>query len=372
MCAQLYRLDGEGQSLHEIDRHEMEELGFNEPGDLETWLANCEDDVLGRSILWLARQDRPNHEQRSDLIGVDESGDLLVTELKRGQVGENAVTQALSYAAEYSAKTVEDLVGMYWEHSQKQSATGLLSHAGSDQDARDRLSNHVGESEVNASQILVLVGESFTAGALAVCDYLNSAATEALFSIECWEYSLFKEEDGDLLFGLEQVLPPPSVRQKIEEKREASKSRKYARDPDRMAFMRETYRYLRKQTDLEASRNPGESYSCQVKVDGKDVQVSVHKGCAHPRLILPEDLELSGDASDFGAVEQMTDRGQALEFSDVEIERESFSSDFAGRLTDALEALSAVDVQEGNEEASIATGNASGRPQSPPRKGDED
>ena len=54
----------------------MAALELKETSDLETWLASADARLFGRKVLWIARQDRASDEQRSDLIGVDQTGDL--------------------------------------------------------------------------------------------------------------------------------------------------------------------------------------------------------------------------------------------------------------------------------------------------------
>ena len=268
MGTSIFQLDAANKTLKRLSHKSMAELGLTEPYDLEAWLASAGSGLFDRKVLWIARQDRPTGDERSDLLGVDQEGDLLVTELKRGMLAEDAVTQALGYAAEYANLTPDQLAEMYLAHSGKHGNTGLLSKASSLEDAKTRLSSHVGtETEVNEAQILVLVAEDFSPKALAICDYLNNASGDASFSVECWRYSVFKTVDGLDYFALEQVLPPPNVRIAIDEKREAAKARKYARNPVRIEFMNGLLAYLNSKS-IPASRRPGASYYCSLSLPG--------------------------------------------------------------------------------------------------------
>ena len=314
-----------------------------EPYDLELWLASAGDGLFDRQVLWIARQDRPSDEQRSDLIGVDRLGNILIVELKRGIVAEDAVTQAFAYAAEYSEKSAPELAALFAAHSEKTTATGLVTRASSLEDAQKRLNTHVGEdTEVNESQVILLVGEDFTAKTLGVCDYLNRSSGEASFSIECWRYAVFASEMGRNHFLLEQVLPPPNVHQAIEEKREASKARKYARDPARVEFMRRLLAYLSTNTQVTAWRSRGQSYECRIKNNAwvKDFEVwfSVYKN--RPHLYLPAELHLEGGASAHGAMERMGEDGRReLEFPDIDVQSTEFSPSFGDRLIKIVLAL---------------------------------
>jgi len=337
----IFAIDVEQKRLTCLQPKSLADVGLSEPYDLEAWLASVSEGLFGRNILWLARQDCPSNEQRSDLVGVDELGNLVIAELKRGVVVEDAVTQSLFYAAEYASKSAADLAEMFAEHSQKAGTTGLLSKAGSPDDAGARLSKHVSDREVNESQILLLVGEDFAAKALAICDYLNGASEEPSFSVECWRYGLFQTADGVNYFVLEQILPPPSIREEIEEKREASKGRKYARDPVRMAFMSQLIGYLSGKS-VTASRKPGQSYECRITntewATNHDVRFSIHS--QRPRLILPDGLNFQGSPASYGLKEgRHWDGHQMLEFADVDAGSAKFDKAFGTRLVEVVRLL---------------------------------
>ena len=86
---------------------------------------------------------------------------VLVTELKRGLIEEDAITQTLAYAAEYSRMTADELASLYCERG---GTTGLVTKVNSNEEARIKLSDHVGEHILNESQVLLLVGEEFSGG----------------------------------------------------------------------------------------------------------------------------------------------------------------------------------------------------------------
>jgi hypothetical protein len=339
----IFTLDVNERRLTRLQRMSMTELGLKEPRDLEAWLASAGGGIFGRDVIWIARQDRPSEEQRSDLIGVDKLGNVLVTELKRGVLSEEAITQALAYAAEYSDKSAADLAALFAVHSEKSQATGLVTKASSLDDAQRQLSKHVGvDTELNESQVLLLVGEDFTAKTLAICDYLNRSSGESSFSVECWRYFVFTNPAGAHYFLLEQVLPPPSVRQEIEEKREASKARKYARDPVRVEFMRELLAYLGASADVTSWRSRGQSYECRIKsnlwTSDHDLWFSVNSN--RPRLLLPIELGLRSSAASDQILESVQEDGRRiLEFSDVDLRSAKFSAAFGERLIGVVGAL---------------------------------
>jgi hypothetical protein len=323
----------------------MADLGFTEPYDLETWLASSPDRLFGRAVLWLTRQDRVATDQRSDIIGIDSSGDLIVAELKRGEVDEGAIIQAFAYATEYERKTADDLASLYFDHSQKAGATALVKKANSLADAQQRLSKHVGDYEVNQTQILIVLGESFSAKALGICDYLNRSSGEATYSVEFWKYALYplKSDTGDHVLLLEQVLPPPSIRQEIEDKREAAKAKKYARDETRIEFMYQLVNYLSGK-GISLSRSRGQSYSGSIDVSGQDVVFQIPRWVPHPSMKIPDALQFSGDPDQYGLTKRKdTDGTWSLEFSDVDSENLKFDQTFGNRLVKIIGELKIID-----------------------------
>jgi hypothetical protein len=340
MGATFFRVSDDSKSLAKLQRSPLADLGFTEPGHLETWLASAGEEIFGRRrVLWIARQDRPTDEHRSDLVGIDELGNLLLVELKRGWLGGDAILQALTYAAEYARRSVEELVEIFAAHSAKAGTAGLIQRAKGG-DAEATLGSHVGENEVNQSQILVLIGEDFSANALAVCDYLNNSSGDASFSVECWRYGVFVDNvaTGNF-FAIEQVLPPPNVRAEVEEKREASKSRKYARNPNKKTFMRDLLAALRA-ASFNVTRETGESYGCHIEdgrwAGGTYVTVSIHRDWpvvwVPAALSLPDPLPPDVTRRDDGT------KGWALEYRDVSTV-EPLPSTFADTLAQLVRAL---------------------------------
>ena len=340
MSSSVFKLDVAGKRLQPLQRCSMSDEKLCEAYDLETWLASSREGLFGRDVLWIARQDRPSEEQRSDLVGVDSGGDLLITELKCGTVTEDAVTQALGYAAEYAEKSVDDLVSLFLSQSQKGGSTGLLARATSAEEAQSLLNDHVGEdTEVNEIQTILLVGEEFTPKPLAICDFLNRSSTNASYSIECWRYGVCKGEAESRYFVLEQILPPPSVRDEIEKKREARRERKYARDPRLKEFMRKLVSGI-DDGQVSAFRKGGQSYRCQLRNSAwpKDADVRLRIDEGWPQIILPDGMGLRDPAS-VGATEGMRNDRRTLEFKDVEVGPDAFTTSVRDRLRTAIRSI---------------------------------
>lgn len=296
----LFQINLTDKSLHRIGESTLAEHGFTEPRDLEAWLLNHDSEILNRKMRWIMRQDHLTTDQRSDLIGVDESGELVICELKQGTVVQAALTQALGYAAEYSQMDIEALSRKLLDHSQKGHIKDVAPKT--PEEAKQLINAAITENEpgvetlVNESQAIILVGENFEADVLSVADYLNSSSDsdDLKFVIECWRYQLFNIGGGQFQIGFEQVLPPPSVREQVAARREESRSRKYARDPNRVAFMAKFMQAANSTGDLVASRSRGSSYFCKLVYKAvPERQFSFSLYGDHPKIGLPPSVDKS-------------------------------------------------------------------------------
>ncbi len=117
VASQVYRLDTARKTLTYLNTKPMADLGYYEVSDLETWLASCRHQLFARKILWVTRQDSASDNQRSDIVGLSDKGDLVIAELKRGIASQDAITQVLAYAAEYETNTPDKLDALYYDHS---------------------------------------------------------------------------------------------------------------------------------------------------------------------------------------------------------------------------------------------------------------
>ncbi len=76
--------------------------------ELESWITQ-NPEVLGAKILLIDRQREIAGVGRLDLLGIDESGSLVIIELKRDLTSREAVAQALDYAAWLDSESAETI-----------------------------------------------------------------------------------------------------------------------------------------------------------------------------------------------------------------------------------------------------------------------
>lgn len=315
---QLFKISTDRKTLEKIAGSTLSAQGFNEPQDLESWIINYNEAIFGRDILWITRQDFLNTDQRSDLVGIDSTGNLVVCELKQGTLTDQAIIQALGYTSEYSKFDLDQLASKFLEHIEKRHVVAFLeraekAHSTGDlvttiEDAKQAINTKITKDKVgadviiNETQIVILVGEDFAPNSLVIVDYLNNSSDALSYLIECWRYQLFPLGGNQFQIAFEQILPPPNIRYQIEEKREESRARKYARDPQRINFMYWFVGQIVASPDFEAWRSPGASYYCNVIKKSHEASVFLFDIYGeHPRLTFAEGLRADIVHQDFSA-----------------------------------------------------------------------
>ncbi|MHC1626340.1 MAG: endonuclease NucS domain-containing protein [Methanoculleaceae archaeon] len=79
----------------------MVEAGRKEAEDLEKWIRS-DPSIVGQDILIIGEQ-VPTKSGPMDLLGIDNSGNLVVIELKRDKLPREALAQAIDYASDVSS-----------------------------------------------------------------------------------------------------------------------------------------------------------------------------------------------------------------------------------------------------------------------------
>lgn len=332
----------------------MSDENFQEPRDLEAWLASLgpETQVFDRRILWISRQDRTTDEQRSDLIGIANDGDLVIGELKRGELNESAIMQALSYAAVYSGKTPDELANIYVAHSSKATESrSLVGTVATFEEAQAKISELVEARSdepqtVNDAQTILLVAEEFSAAALKTCDYLNRTLTGGgLLIIECWRYRIYKDSESKLLFGLDKMLPRLELSEEIETSREKAREGKYLRDPIRVRFVSDLKDYLKAQAGIVATRNRGQSYEFETRLNDwpPNAAVAIYAHSEGPLRLILEKVEPPAKLIEGVQASKHWDGRPTLQLRDMDAKSLSFSKEAGESIVKLLKTLTPVE-----------------------------
>jgi hypothetical protein len=154
----LYRIhaDKDKSSLHPVSFLDFSAIGKLEK-DLEILLADSLFEILFDDVpLMPIFQERP-FQGEADIYALNQLGDLVIFELKRGLAGADAVHQLLRYAQEAGQWTFNQLVEKYASYQRENGAAKPLQEA--HREAFD-LERELLPNEFNSSQHLWVIGSA--------------------------------------------------------------------------------------------------------------------------------------------------------------------------------------------------------------------
>lgn len=164
----LYRLSKEDNTIELMPYADFESLAKKEK-DLENLLAEnlgdlyIEDGQLMRIFQERARQEEP------DLCALDKNGNLVLFELKRGEVQGDTTIQVMRYAQSWGQKSYYDLNEAYAKYCDKYKLPKQeLKEAHKDAFGLDSALDYV---QFNREQKMIIVGSSSDSRLVSAVDY---------------------------------------------------------------------------------------------------------------------------------------------------------------------------------------------------------
>lgn len=216
-------------------------LGVLELQHLEKWLVE-RPEVLGEELLIVTRQFSgfDKTKERSDILGLDRAGRLVIVELKRDDSGARQDLQALRYAASSANLTLEQVRDLYIAHRAKAGETV------SQDEAAKRFKEHVVEGSLDGfdednKPRIVLVAKAFQWEVASTCLWLRDAFGMDISCVQLVPYSV----NGQVLLASSVLIPLPEASKytaQREEKRkraEASSKVDWSKAMDVMAAIPE-------------------------------------------------------------------------------------------------------------------------------------
>jgi|GEM_PF-993233 len=181
--------------------------GISERGDLQRLLrANI--GVVAPDVLIIAEEfgEWDDSKRRIDLLGVDDKGNLVVIELKRGDDGEHMELQAIRYAAMVSRMTFARAVEVYQRHLDK--------HAPG-RDARASLLEFLRwdeprEEEFASDVRIILVSAEFGKELTTAVLWLN----ERDMDIRCVRVKPYANGEQTIV-DVQQIIPQPDIAERL-------------------------------------------------------------------------------------------------------------------------------------------------------------
>ena len=223
----LYRWDADNLDPVPPTTFEAESI---QEADLQRLLRD-QPEVLEEGLFIIA-EEYSNWQDSSrsiDLLALDESGRLVVIELKRTQTGDHSELQAIRYAAMVSNMTLEQIVDAHRDY---------LSRRGKDEDARMQILNHLGvvdEADVELHTErprIVLASAGFSTELTTSVLWLRDGGMD----ISCIRLQLYRSGDG-LMLDASQLIPLPEAADylvKLREKGEGERRPRRNNSPERI------------------------------------------------------------------------------------------------------------------------------------------
>ena len=198
---EVYRWEGRGF-------RQLDTLRFGEERDFEDLLEQDATLLLGNERLCIiSRQTLIERSQKVDLLALDQHGNCVIIELKRGKPSRTTIAQVLEYAAAISKLSFADLERFThrWFRQQGREFTSLLVlHS-------EFFGYELGglqQSAFNRKQRLVLVSEGVDARVLNIAEYLRRIGVDLTY-ISYFSY----QAPDEILVATQTVLGTPVIKE---------------------------------------------------------------------------------------------------------------------------------------------------------------
>lgn len=197
--------------VEQNDMKRVPESELDREAKLEKRLVRTDGAKIGDvEVLYVGRQGSPGDGGIFDILGVDERGDTVVVELKRGRTPRDVVTQALEYAGEIRNVDYDYLDERYREFLRDDQDYTDPSEIPSLRQAHREyfdLEESLSEREFNDDQRLVVVGTDFGDVVLNMADFLRENGIDVV----AVEYSTYRDdEEGVELLTTDGIRRPLS------------------------------------------------------------------------------------------------------------------------------------------------------------------
>jgi len=191
-------------NLEEIEVS-MVKAGKKEVEDLENWLKNCPM-ILGQDILIIGEQTQTKSGPM-DFLGIDQSGNLIVVELKRDKLPRESLTQAIDYASDVASWDVEKISEECLKYT-GQSLEDYLNENFESVDLEDLI--------INKTQRILLVGFSVEESLQRMIEWLSNNYG---VSINAVVLKYIQTKNGDELIARTMIISEEMEKERIRKKR---------------------------------------------------------------------------------------------------------------------------------------------------------
>jgi alkylated DNA nucleotide flippase Atl1 len=189
-----------------VDPTSFQALGALELQHVEKWIATAPD-VLGERLLVISKQFAKfdKAKDRLDILALDESGRLVVVELKR-EADASHDLQGIRYAAYCAGFGLEDVTDLYVEHRGKQGAP-ITREAAREELARHVIDGDVEQLDEDLKPRIILVSKSFRVEVTSTCLWLREQYEMEISCIQLVPYQV----EGEILLASSVLIPLPEA-----------------------------------------------------------------------------------------------------------------------------------------------------------------
>ena len=184
----LYRYSKESQAdgtkknvLYPLEYYSCEDIGEKEK-DLEELLVTYMSELYTATGLLMPIFQERQYQEEPDIMSLDQYGNLVLFELKRGKVGSDTTLQIMRYAQKFGRYSYADLDRLYQQYSRVDKGLSEAHRAVFD------LTAPLSDVEFNQHQKLVIVGSTSDDTMIGAVNYWRAAGVD----IDFLPYRIYK------------------------------------------------------------------------------------------------------------------------------------------------------------------------------------
>lgn len=164
---------------------EIETIPLNLEERIHKWIENDISIILPNAILIGSKVKTDYGSGELDLLAIDEDGDLIIIELKRGLTPRDVTSQALDYASWADSLTEDNI-------------NDILQKRGIEKSIIELMSEKFGNSEevdINENQKIYIVASSIDSTTERICKYLSNNGLQ----INVMTFNYYKIDDNEFI-----------------------------------------------------------------------------------------------------------------------------------------------------------------------------
>ena len=197
----IFKLKKESNNIEQAILVPAEKTTLELEAHLECWLENSPWAIAQEPLLIIGRQTSAFQAEYGtifpDLLGLDEEGNLVIIELKKGRTPREVIAQLLEYAAcanDLSDDKINDISNSYFKSTASENTLEKLFLETFETDSFPSL---------NQRLRLFIAAEEITPSVSKVCRFLRQVHG---VDVTCVQFGIFQTESGEVLVNSEAIV----------------------------------------------------------------------------------------------------------------------------------------------------------------------